>query len=69
MKALLGITPLRDGGFTCGEFIANLCNLRFESDVILDGNQPMAKRNSSLDMFESDVILDGNQPKGVQWSA
>ena len=39
MKALLEITPLRDGGFTCEEFLANLCNLRFESDVIFDSGQ------------------------------
>ena len=39
MKALLEITPLRDGGFTCEEFLANLCNLRFESDVIPDSGQ------------------------------
>ena len=39
MKALSEITPLRDGGFTCGEFLANLCNLRFESDVIPDSGQ------------------------------
>lgn len=36
MNALSEITPLCDGRFTCGEFRAILCTLRFESDVIFD---------------------------------
>ena len=61
MKALLEITPLRDGGFTCEEFLANLCNLRFESDVICSGNQTDAGKLMRKPWFESDVICSGNQ--------
>ena len=61
MKALLEITPLRDGGFTCGEFLANLCNLRFESDVIPDSGQTFMRGITPRLRFESDVIPDSGQ--------
>ena len=61
MKALSEITPLRDGGFTCGEFLANLCNLRFESDVIPDSGQTKIASCLSHSPFESDVIPDSGQ--------
>ena len=61
MKALLEITPLRDGGFTCGEFLANLCNLRFESDVIPDSGQTPRINDKAVKGFESDVIPDSGQ--------
>ena len=61
MKALLEITPLRDGGFTCEEFLANLCNLRFESDVIFDSGQTARLGGHYETSFESDVIFDSGQ--------
>ena len=61
MKALSEITPLRDGGFTCGEFLANLCNLRFESDVIPDSGQTLHRWLLLGLWFESDVIPDSGQ--------
>ena len=63
MKALSEITPLRDGGFTCGEFLANLCNLRFESDVIPDSGQTSSSIMLIFRLFESDVIPDSGQTR------
>ena len=60
-ETIIRITPLRDGGFTCGKFLVNLCNLRFESDVIRSGNQTRSSRCISQYWFESDVIRSGNQ--------
>ena len=36
-------------------------NLRFESCVVLDGNQAAARCIFQLVLFESCVVLDGNQ--------
>ena len=44
--------------------------IEFESRVILDGSQTVARRHTSASTFESRVILDGSQTQSCsnKWS-
>ena len=45
----------------------NYQNLRFESRVVLDGNQTISSGSIPYAWFESRVVLDGNQTWRPIW--